>query len=107
MHRNNFQQAVEDGDHYANMGMEWRENSLSIDEMIREAGRKMYEEKRADNFLAVLVSRLRGVYFVGLSTDSIRSIYILEYFKEILKTAGGQEGAGAEIPIESRSPNSA
>lgn len=111
-------QAIEDGGYHVSAGMEWREDSFSVDDMVRAAEVKMYGEKHryyaqkgdvkrvremnhilenilcekrdADAFLAVLSANFTGVYFLNLNTDSIRSIYIPAYFKEMLKKADGK-----------------
>lgn len=110
--------AIEEGGYHVSAGMEWREDSFSVDDMVHVAEAKMYEEKHryyagkgdvkraremnhilesilsekrdADAFLAVLSSNFTGVYFLNLNTDSIRNIYMPEYFKKMLKKTEGK-----------------
>lgn len=122
------QKEIGSGGYHVSTGMEWREDSFAIDEMTGEAERKMYEEKHryyekkgdvkqaremnrilegilrekkdADAFLSVLASNFKGVYFVNVNTDSIRSIYIPEYFKDMIKRAGGKYSAALGYYID-------
>lgn len=49
---------------------------------------KMISDKQdADTFLSVIAPEFNGVYFVNLSEDSIRHLFIPNYFEECLKEA--------------------
>lgn len=49
---------------------------------------KMISDKQdADTFLSVIAPEFNGVYFVNLSEDSIRYLFIPDYFEECLKEA--------------------
>lgn len=66
--------------YYNNNGHERRMRGLN------EKLEKMISDKQdADTFLSVLAPDFCGVYFVNLSTDDIRHLYIPDYFEECLK----------------------
>lgn len=97
------------------IGISWCEHAEQIMEVINEAeslmqqdkrsfyknnehGRKMrnldqqienlrLEKQDADTFLSVLAPEFKGVYFVNLNTDTIRHLFIPEYFKKDLEEA--------------------
>lgn len=50
---------------------------------------KMIKEKQdTDTFLSVLASDFNGVYFVNLSRDTVRHLFIPPYFEDCLETVG-------------------
>lgn len=65
---------------YRNNGRERqvRELNTKLEQLITE-------KKDADTFLSLLAPEFKGVYFVDLSTDTIRHLNIPSYFEEILK----------------------
>lgn len=112
-----LEQAVEDKNYHVSVGYAWQKADIKIEDLVREAEKNMYEKKHkfyegegnrrktremnraiediltqkkdTEAFLAVLASRFLGVYVVDLKTDEARYIYIPEYFREMLKKAGG------------------
>lgn len=48
------------------------------------------EKRDADTFIEYLAPGFQGVYFVNLSRDTVRHIFIPSYFEECLKEAGNQ-----------------
>lgn len=99
-------------------GIAYQKDHNNVDEMVKEAEIKMQDDKRAyyqsqgnvrkmrtldaelekmitkkrdaEVFFEFLASGFKGVYFVNLSSDSIRHIYIPSYFEECLDEAEGQ-----------------
>ena len=98
------------------IGVEWRDTELEINSIINSAESAMQEDKLkyyqangkerqlralnskleqmivekqdADTFLAVLSPEFKGVYFVDLSKDTVRHLYIPSYFETILEEVG-------------------
>lgn len=54
----------------------------------REVEQMMLEKQDADTFLSVLAPEFKGVYFVDMSRNTIRHLFIPSYFEEILREAG-------------------
>lgn len=107
------QQEVLAKGYHVSIGMSWRETDIEVDEMVREAEKKMYESKRlyyqekgdirkardmnrrletmllqkkdSEAFLSILACQFLGVYIVDLLTDKARYIYIPEYFKVMME----------------------
>ncbi|MDO4329991.1 MAG: sensor domain-containing diguanylate cyclase [Lachnospiraceae bacterium] len=75
--------------YYENNGSE-RQNRL-LDE---KTARLIAEKQDMDTFLAVLAPQFKGVYFVDLSKDTIRYLFIPSYFKEILREEDGKFSKG-------------
>lgn len=69
--------------YYENSG-----NKRKIREMNRQLEQMITEKKDADTFLSVISSNFKGVYFVNLTEDSIRHIFIPEYFEVMLEQSG-------------------
>lgn len=100
------------------IGMAWQNTSANIDQMILDAEEKMREDKKryyhhkgnmrqsrelnrqleqfiiekedADTFLSIISPSFKGVYFVNLSTDNIRDIFIPDYFETMLEKSEGK-----------------
>lgn len=68
---------------YQNNGNERRMRIL--DESLKQT---LLEKQDADTFLAVLEPVFSGVYFVNLSVDTVRSLYIPDYFESCLQEMG-------------------
>lgn len=113
-----IKKAVFDSGYCISSGCEWREADLNIDAIIRAAEQKMQQDKRmyykkkgdlrkiremnhqldkmlmekhdADAFLSVISPNFKGVYFVSLTTDHVRHIYIPEYYEKMLQQADGK-----------------
>lgn len=94
------------------LGIEWRDQDINVQAMVNLAEEAMQQDKKqyyqrhgkerqmrtldqaleqilvkkqdADTFLSVLAPDYKGVYFVNLDSDSIRHLYIPDYFEEIL-----------------------
>lgn len=100
------------------VGIEWREKDFDIEKIVNTAEAAMQEEKQryyrengserqircldqrveqmilekkdADTFLSVLAPEFKGVYFVNLSSNMTRHLYIPPYFEEYLREANDQ-----------------
>lgn len=53
----------------------------------KQLERMILDKQDADAFLAVLAPEFNGVYFVDLTSDTIRQLYIPDYFEECLSEA--------------------
>lgn len=112
-----IKKAVYESGYCVSSGIEWRGTSLDIDAVIKSAEQKMQQDKRAfyekkenlrkvremndqldkmimekhdaDAFLSVISPNFKGVYFVDLGDDSVRHIYIPEYYEKMLHKAEG------------------
>lgn len=71
--------------YYQNQGN--ARTSRSLDEQLEKL---RVEKHDADTFLNFLAPEFQGVYFVNLSSDTIRHIYIPAYFEECLEEAKDQ-----------------
>lgn len=106
-------QAMAQEGYYISLGVEWRDLDCNINAIVKAAEEKMQQDKRnyyekdlhqrkvremnqqleqilvekrdADAFLSVIAPNFRGVYFVNLDTDSVRHIFIPDYFEEMLE----------------------
>lgn len=95
------------------VGYEWRDSNLDIRDIIQTAENDMRrkkgeyysaqggerqkralneqmeliisEKKDAERFLSILAPVFKGVYFVDLETDTLRQLFIPDYFKEMLE----------------------
>lgn len=104
--------------YYVSIGVEWQDSNFNINAMIKAAEEKMLKDKRmfyekkedvrriremnlelekmlsekqdADAFLSVIASEFKGVYFVNLSRDSVRHIFIPAYFEVMLDRSEGK-----------------
>lgn len=56
----------------------------------RQLEKMILDKKDADTFLSVIAPEFNGVYFVNLSSDRIRHLYIPDYFEECLKEANNK-----------------
>lgn len=107
---------VEEMGYSLSIGYEWREENLDIHEIIQKAESSMQKNKRqyydargnerqtrnlnmqmerllsekkdAERFLSVLAPVFKGVYFVNLENDTLRQLFIPDYFKEMLEECG-------------------
>lgn len=114
------QQAMAKEGYYISLGVEWRDADCNINAIVKAAEEKMQQDKRnyyekdlhqrkvremnrqleqmlvekrdADAFLSVIAPNFRGVYFVNLDTDSVRHIFIPDYFEEMLERSGQRFG---------------
>lgn len=105
-------------DYEISIGVEWRSRHINVKEIVNAAEQTMLKNKRLyyehnkgkgrmrmlnekmeqiimekddmSKFLRVLSSHFMGVYFVELTSDSIRHIYIPFYFAEMLEQCGGR-----------------
>lgn len=103
---------LQNAEYYISFGIEWSDTQGDWTMIVRSAEEKMQQAKRefyrrkgdmhklremnrqleqiltrkkdADTFLDVIASKFKGVYFVNMSNDSYRSIYIPEYFENML-----------------------
>lgn len=75
--------------YYKNNGSE-RQNRV-LDE---KTARLIAEKQDMDTFLAVLAPQFKGIYFVDLSKDTIRYLFIPSYFKDILREEDGKFSKG-------------
>lgn len=71
--------------YYKDNGGERQERMLDL-----EQERIISQKQDMDAFLEVLAPRFKGVYFVNLKEDSIRYIFIPDYFKRMLKESSGK-----------------
>lgn len=53
----------------------------------KQLEKMILDKQDADTFLSVIAPEFSGVYFVNLSEDSIRHLFIPDYFEECLKEA--------------------
>lgn len=111
-------QSLREENHEISLGIIWRECAGNISELLSRAEEAMLADKEkfyqsgghdrrmrkmdknlekmiaekqdADTFLAVLAPEFKGVYFVNLSTDAMRELYIPEYFDECLRESDNQ-----------------
>lgn len=60
------------------------ENDRRMRSLDRQLERMLLEKQDADAFLEVLAPEFAGVYFVNLSKDTVRHLYIPAYFEECL-----------------------
>lgn len=63
-------------------------DARKIREMNRHLEKMLLEKKDAETFLSTIAASFKGVYFVNLNQDSVRHIYIPDYFNEILHECG-------------------
>lgn len=71
--------------YYQNKGNDRRMRALD-----NELEQMIVEKQDADTFIAYLAPEFNGVYFINLSKDTIRHIYIPPYFEECLRDANDQ-----------------
>lgn len=71
--------------YYKNKGNDRRMRALD-----EELEQMIVKKQDADTFIAYLAPEFNGVYFINLSKDTIRHIYIPSYFKECLQEANDQ-----------------
>ncbi len=57
-------------------------------EMNKKLEKILMEKKDSDHFLKIIASYFLGVYVVNLATDETRTIYVPDYFKEMLRQTG-------------------
>lgn len=114
----NFVKQIEEKNYHLSIGFRYQPNCSDINQMISEAEKIMYEEKRlyyqngnhlkkirqmnqkledillskkdTDTFLSLMAPRFVGVYVVDLENDSFRSIYAPKAFEELLNRYGGR-----------------
>lgn len=100
------------------MGIAWREDCRNAADTINQAEAEMQRDKQhfyqsgrntrrmramdiqleqlimekqdADTFLEFLAPEFKGVYFVNLSRDTVRHLYIPPYFEDCLRETDGQ-----------------
>lgn len=70
---------------YENNGIERRTRKLD-----KKLEKMILEKQDADTFLALLAPEFKGVYFVNLSQDTVRHIFIPPYFEECLRETDDQ-----------------
>ncbi len=68
--------------------------------MNEELEKILSEKQDAEYFLQVIASKFAGVYFVNLRKDTLRHIYIPEYFLEFLEKANFSYRQGMELYIQ-------
>jgi len=61
-----------------------RKNAEKAREMNKKLENILLEKKDSDHFLKIIASYFLGVYVVNLVTDDTRTIYVPEYFREML-----------------------
>lgn len=104
------------------LGVAWRDRDLTPSAVVKDAEQAMRANKQRyydgpgrerhlrlldektsqmfsrqqdiDTFLSVLAPQFKGVYFVDLDTDSIRSLFIPSYFQRILAEKDGNFSKG-------------
>lgn len=109
---------VEHAGYSLSVGLEWRDIEINITDIIQKAEEKMQqykkdfyasrggirqrrdlnrrmerilsEKKDADRFLSVFAPVFKGVYFVNLETDTLRQLFIPDYFSHMLEESGGR-----------------
>lgn len=109
---------IESAGYSFSLGLEWRDSDIHIRDIIQTAEaamrrqkkeyyqahggerqkqtlteqmeRMISEKKDAERFLSVLAPVFKGVYFVNPETDTLRQIFIPDYFQEMLHETGGQ-----------------
>lgn len=105
-------QRVEEQDYALSVGIKWSNEKIDIDAIVTAAESSMQKDKEkyyknqggerqiraldqqleqmllekqdADTFLSVLAPEFRGVYFVNITNDTVRHLYIPSYFREML-----------------------
>lgn len=108
-----FNDMMDINNYHVSIGFAWKDASLHIDNIISEAEKRMYEDKRLyyekkgdvsksremnykleqillekkdfESFLSIISSYFLGVYVVDLLTDKTRIIYKPIYFDKTLK----------------------
>lgn len=60
-------------------------NGRRIRDLNVQVEQMLLEKKDADTFLEVIAPRFKGVYFVDLSKDTVRHLYIPSYFENCLQ----------------------
>lgn len=116
---------IKNMDYEFSIGIEWRDSDFDIKSMINSAETKMQQakhryyqqkgdarkiremnkhlermllEKRdAETFLSTIAASFKGVYFVNFNQDSVRHIYIPDYFNEILLECGEKYSEGIRV----------
>lgn len=109
------QKLLTDPSYGISVGVEWRDHDFDIGQIVNTAEAAMQEDKQryyrengnerqircldqrleqmilekkdADTFLSVLAPEFKGVYFVNLSSNTTRHLYIPSYFEEYLREA--------------------
>ncbi|MCQ4637620.1 sensor domain-containing diguanylate cyclase [Anaerovorax odorimutans] len=110
--------AMSDHQYASSVGCFWQEQPIEIDTVIKAAEKNMQKAKKqyyqgegrdrrsremnvqleqmitekqdADVFLSIIAPEFKGVYFVNLSTDTVRHIFIPDYFEAMMKKSGGK-----------------
>lgn len=105
-------------EYYVSVGVEWQDSDFNINAMVKSAEEKMLRDKRifyekkedvrrmrqmnlelekmlsekqdADAFLSVIAPEFKGVYFVNLTRDTVRHIFIPSYFEVMLDQTNGK-----------------
>lgn len=108
---------AEEAGYSLSVGLEWRETDLNVREMVQaaEAAMQIYKKdyytsqggerqrrdlnrqleriislnKDVERFLSVMAPVFKGVYVVNLEADTLRQIFIPDYFMEMLEETGG------------------
>lgn len=123
-----LERTVADCGYHVSLGVERRERTPLVFEMVKRAEEKMYEAKRLyyqnrddeqqaremnrqleellqekrdlDVFRSALASKYVGVYIIDLRMDTLRTIYIPAYFQRTVQAAGGKFSAAFRVYAE-------
>lgn len=121
-------QIVEAQGYSLSIGIAWREQDPNFGEIVSEAERTMQQNKKqyyrehggerqmrslnqqleqmivekqdADAFLSILAPEFKGVYFVDLTQDTVRHLYIPPYFEQALVETGYRFGRALTLYTE-------
>lgn len=121
----NMLKKVEENGYAVSTGYAWHQHPFDVSEMIRTAEQSMQEHKvnyyqnlggerqkrilneqletlilekqDADSFLNLLSPIYKGVYFINMETNQIRTLFIPSYFDELLKKTNNQSSEALEL----------
>lgn len=118
----NARQQIHEAGYEISLGVAWRDRNIDPSDVVKDAEQAMRTDKQqyyespgrerylrcidektkqmflrqqdTENFLSAVAPQFRGVYFVDLSKDSSRYLFIPSYFEELLNEAGGRFSKG-------------
>lgn len=110
-----IRQDLKEQGYFISVGIEWQDQNMDIKKMVNSAEEAMQRDKQryylengkerqmrsldreleqmvlekqdAETFLSVLAPEFKGVYFVDLGADTIRHLFIPDYFEKMLEEA--------------------
>ncbi len=81
--------------YYKKNGSQRRNRALN-----QELERMLTQKQDAEAFLKIISTKFAGVYFVNTKTDTLRHIYIPDYFRQLLEQVGYSYSAGLRLYVD-------